>query len=85
MRGSSIYTLHALCTALISLSNNPLELTSTRSQNITTMTHLGVGESWGVGKTWEGEESWGVGKTWEGEESCGEGESLGGTRRRQIM
>ena len=79
MRGSSIYTLHALCTALISLSNNPLESTSTRSQNITTMTHLGVGESW------EGEESWGVGKTWEGEESCGEGESLGGTRRRQIM
>ena len=73
MRGSSIYTLHALCTALISLSNNPLESTSTRSQNITTMTHLGVGESWGVGKTWEGEES------------CGEGESLGGTRGRQIM
>ena len=36
MRNSPIYSLHALlCTALISLSNNPLESTSTRSQNIT--------------------------------------------------
>ena len=38
MRGSPIYIRHALlCTALISLSNNPLASTSTRSQNITTL------------------------------------------------
>ena len=37
MHRSPIYSLHALlCTALISLLNNPLKSTSTRSQNITT-------------------------------------------------
>ena len=39
MRGSSIFTRHTLlCTALISLLNNPLESTLLRSQNITAST-----------------------------------------------
>ena len=39
MRGSSIYTRHTLlCTALISLLNNPLDSTLLQSQNITAST-----------------------------------------------